>query len=303
MRTPEHTAFLGLGNMGTPMVGHLLAAGLSVTGFDLDERRRAELVALGGKAAVSAAEAVRGADVVVLMLPGSRVVEAVLRDEEVLAGLAAGSLVVDMSSSEPVSTTRLAAELAERGVRMVDAPVSGGVQGARSARLTVMAGGAAEDVAAARAVLDRLGTVTETGPVGSGHAVKALNNLMSATHLWITSEAMVAGQRFGLDPQTMLDVFNASSGRSGSTQNKWPNFVLPGTFDSGFGLALMLKDMRIAADLAREVGLDPRLADEAIALWAEAAHTLPATADHTEVARLLGEADAVAGPLSAADPS
>jgi 3-hydroxyisobutyrate dehydrogenase len=282
----EHVAFVGLGNMGTPMAGHLLAAGFAVTGFDLDAERRAELQTHGGTSATTAADAVRGADVVVLMLPGSRVVESVLRDPEVRSALAPGALVVDMSSSEPVSTVELAAELRTDGIRMVDAPVSGGVGGARSATLTIMAGGQEADVDAARPVLETLGRVVTTGGVGSGHAVKALNNLMSATHLWITAEVMTAGERFGLDPRTMLDVFNASSGRSGSTQNKWPNFVLPGTFDSGFGLRLMLKDMRIAADLARAVGVDPRLADDAIALWAEAAQALPATADHTRVAVL-----------------
>lgn len=283
----ERIAFVGLGNMGTPMAGHLIDAGFPVAGFDLDPGRRADLAARGGTARESAAAAVRGADVVVLMLPGSPVVESVLGDPDVLAGLSTGVLVIDMSSSEPTSTTRLAGDLAGRGVRFVDAPVSGGVRGAEAAGLTIMTGGAAADVAAARTVLDRLGTVVETGPVGSGHAVKALNNLMSATHLWITSEAMIAGRRFGLDPRTMLDVFNASSGRSGSTQNKWPNFVLPGTFDSGFGLRLMLKDMRIAADLARAVGLDPELADRAVELWAQAAQELAPGADHTEVAAFL----------------
>jgi 3-hydroxyisobutyrate dehydrogenase len=132
-----------------------------------------------------------------------------------------------------------------------------------------------------------MGRVVHAGPLGSGDAVKALNNLLSATHLWVTSEAMLVGERFGIDPEVMLSVFNGSSGRSGSTDNKWPNFILPGTYDSGFALRLMLKDMRIATDLARSTGLPSRLGEDAVRLWAEAAGELPASADHTEVARYL----------------
>jgi 3-hydroxyisobutyrate dehydrogenase len=124
--------------------------------------------------------------------------------------------------------------------------------------------------------------------VGSGHALKALNNLLSATHLLATSEAMVAGQEFGLDPNTMLEVFNSSSGRSGSTENKWPNFVLPGSYDSGFGLGLMLKDMRIATQLAADINQPSVLGSYAVELWAKAAAELDAAADHTEIARWAG---------------
>jgi 3-hydroxyisobutyrate dehydrogenase len=139
-------------------------------------------------------------------------------------------------------------------------------------------------------VLAVLGRVRHTGAVGSGHALKALNNLLSATHLLATSEAMVAGQEFGLDPATMLEVFNTSSGRSGSTENKWPNFVLPGGYDSGFGLGLMLKDMKIATDLASAIGRPGRLGSRAVDLWTEARGQLDPGADHTEIARWAGHA-------------
>jgi 3-hydroxyisobutyrate dehydrogenase len=134
-------------------------------------------------------------------------------------------------------------------------------------------------------VLGALGTVTRAGEVGAGHAIKALNNLLSATHLLATSEALIAGERFGLDPEVMLAIINSSSGRSGSTENKWPNFVLSEKYDSGFGLRLMLKDMRIAVALAEQVGTPDALSSGAVALWTQAAEALPATADHTEVAR------------------
>jgi 3-hydroxyisobutyrate dehydrogenase-like beta-hydroxyacid dehydrogenase/alkylhydroperoxidase/carboxymuconolactone decarboxylase family protein YurZ len=281
--------FVGLGNMGLPMAARLVDAGYEVRGFDVSEPARAALEARGGKPTGSAAAAAAGTAAVILMLPDSGVVESVATDPAFIAAVeAAGpATVIDMSSSEPERTRRLAAALASRGVTLVDAPVSGGVMGAVSGKLAVMVGGADEDVRPVEPVLAVLGTIYRAGPVGAGHAVKALNNLMSATHLLVTSEAILAGQRFGLDPQVMLSIFNASSGRSGSTENKWPNYIVPETYDSGFGLRLMLKDMRIATGLAAQQGLTSRLGEEAAALWARAADALPPTADHTEIARWL----------------
>lgn len=279
--------FIGLGNMGLPMAGHLAAAGYLVRGFDLSAEAMRRLSDAGGVEAPTLAEAARGADVVILMLPDSGVVESVVHDEAFGAALAPGCLIVDMSSSEPMRTRALAAELAERDVLLVDAPVSGGVTRARTGTLAIMAGGEEADLNRLAPVLATMGKVTRAGSVGSGHAVKALNNLMSATHLLVTSEAILAGERFGLEPSVMLSIFNASSGRSGSTENKWPNFILPGTYDSGFGLRLMLKDMRIAIGLAEQVGVPDRLGARAVELWAEAADRLPATADHTEIASWL----------------
>jgi 3-hydroxyisobutyrate dehydrogenase len=170
----------------------------------------------------------------------------------------------------------------------VDAPVSGGVAGAVSGRLTIMAGGAPGDLRRVRGLLDVLGArVLPVGDVGAGHAVKALNNLLSATHLLATSEAMAAAAEFGLDVPTVLGAINEASGRSGSTENKWPNFIVPQTFDSGFSLRLMLKDMRIALGLTESAGTPAALSAAATALWAEAAEALPADADHTEIARWL----------------
>jgi 3-hydroxyisobutyrate dehydrogenase len=286
-------AFVGLGNMGLPMAGRLVEAGYQVSGFDVSESARIAFAERGGTAAASAAAAAENAGVVILMLPDSNVVEAVAKSPAFVAavgGSAAGAsspVVVDMSSSEPERTRQLAAFLLDHGVTLVDAPVSGGVKGAVSGKLAVMVGGADDDVHRVEDVLMHLGKVYRAGPVGAGHAVKALNNLMSATHLLVSSEAIMAGQRFGLDPDVMLAIFNASSGRSGSTENKWPNFIVPETYNSGFGLRLMLKDMRIATGLAEQLNLPSRLGEQAVALWAEAAQALPPTADHTEIARWL----------------
>ena len=287
MSEPQVVGFVGLGNMGGPMSARLVGPDRRVQVFDLSEAARAAAAAAGAVPVGSAADAARDADVVVLMLPDSTVVEKVVTDTAFLDALSPGATVVDMSSSEPGRTRTLAATLAEHGVAMVDAPVSGGVAKAGTGELAVMVGGADDDVRRVTPVLARLGRVFPAGPIGAGHAVKALNNLMSATHLLVTSEAMLAGIRFGLDPEVMLEIVNSSSGRSGSTENKWPNFVVPETYDSGFGLRLMLKDMRIAARLAAEMQSPGGLGDRAVELWARAAEALPADADHTEIVRWL----------------
>jgi 3-hydroxyisobutyrate dehydrogenase len=278
--------FVGLGNMGIPMARRLVEAGYAVRSYDVsvDARERA---GEGGIPVAQSLGEVAASDTVVLMLPSSAIVQLVVDDPEFTTSVRAGSLVVDMGSSEPAGTRAVSAQLAALGVGMLDAPVSGGVGGAEAGRLTIMVGGSTEDVDEATPWLAVLGRPVHVGPIGSGDAVKALNNLLSAAHLWVTSEAMLVGQRFGIDPQVMPEVFNASSGRSGSTENKWPNYVLPGGYDSGFALQLMLKDMRIATQLARECGLPSRLGESAVELWDEAASGLDPAADHTEVARYL----------------
>ena len=164
----------------------------------------------------------------------------------------------------------------------------------------LMTGGAAGDVERVQEVLGIMGSrVMHVGDVGAGHAVKALNNLLSATHLLATSEAMAAATEFGLDARVVLDAINVSSGRSGSTENKWPKFIIPRTFDSGFALRLMLKDMRIALGMAEAVGTPSRLSAAAVQMWAEAAGVLPADADHTEIARWL---DPALAPRPGDDP-
>lgn len=278
-------AFIGLGNMGLPMSTRLVDAGNTVIAFDASPSALVAAEAAGLQVADSAADAVRGAEVIVLMLPNSAIVTAVIEDLTASSALAAGAVIVDMSSSEPARTRALAEQLAESGTTLVDAPVSGGVTGAVAGTLTIMVGGADADIVGLMPLFEALGRPVHAGPVGAGHAVKALNNLLSATHLWATSEAIEAGRAFGLDPEVMLAIFNSSSGRSGSTENKWPRFIVPETYDSGFGLALMLKDMRIAAELAQQTGRPSRLGEQAVALWGEAADGLEPRADHTEVAR------------------
>ena len=286
--TTATVAFIGLGNMGTPMAGRLVDAGYRVRGFDLAEAARERLTAAGGTAVASAVEAVTGADVVILMLPNSDIVEAALVGEAgVLSSLQPGTLVIDMSSSEPLRTRSLAEVVSAGDARLIDAPVSGGVIGAVGGTLAIMVGGADDDFAQVQPLLQVLGKPTHVGAIGAGHALKAINNLMSAAHLWVSSEAMLTGIAFGLDPEVMLEVINASSGRSGSTQLKWPKFIVPETYDSGFGLALMLKDAKIATGLAENLGIPHSLSDAAVEHWTTANADLGPGADHTEVAKWL----------------
>lgn len=280
-------AFIGLGAMGAPMIERLHASGHLVRGFDAADSARTSVGAKGVPVRGTVVDAVSGADVVALMLPDSSVVESVLGDLESSGTLAPGMVVIDMSSSEPLGTRALAERLEGLGIAMLDAPVSGGVRGARAGSLTVMVGGDAVLAERFRGLFEALGRMVYAGAIGSGHAVKALNNLLSATHLLVTGEAMMIGERFGIEPDVMLSIINGSSGRSGSTENKWPNFILPGTYDSGFALRLMLKDMKIAVDLAERSGVGCQLGEAAVALWQKAADDLGPTVDHTEIARWL----------------
>jgi 3-hydroxyisobutyrate dehydrogenase len=280
--------FVGLGHMGVPMTARLADAGHDVRGFDVDPAARARATAA---TADSLAEAASGAEVVVLMLASSPVVRQVVLDDGLLDALDPGALVVDMGSSDPTQTRELAAAAASRGFGYVDAPVSGAVVGAEAGTLTIMFGGTAEELARCEPFFASLGKkIVHAGPVGAGHALKALNNLLSATSFLITLEAIAAGARFGLDPKVMIDAINDSTGRSWSTEHKVPQFVEPRSFTSGFAMRLMVKDIRTARELARATGAPFTLGETSVAVWERAAEALPEDADHTEIALWLERA-------------
>ncbi len=287
--TAERVGFVGLGNMGMPMARHLAAAGYHVQGFDASAEVMHAIAGLDGFTAAPALTAVGdGAGAVILMLPDSDVVEHVLLPGGLLASRPPGSMVIDMSSSDPARTRDLAERALAAGVTLIDAPVSGGVAGARARSLTIMVGGPEEAFAAARPLLAAIGSrVVRAGDVGAGHAIKALNNLMSAAHLAVSSEALIAGRRFGLDPAVMLEIINGSSGRSGSTENKWPNYVLTEKFDAGFSIKLMVKDMKLALAIEHATGTPATVSEAATAAWEAAAAELPPDTDHTAIARWL----------------
>jgi len=281
-------AFLGLGKMGLPMASRLVRAGHAVTGFDPVEAARLAFVQAGGKAAAGAREAAIGAEVLITMLPDGKAVRAALL--ELADVLSAGSIVVDMSSSAPLGTRELAEALGKKGIAMVDAPVSGGVKRAIDGSLAIMAGGDAQEIARIRPVLETMGkSVFTTGAIGSGHAMKALNNYVSAAGLVAACEALQIGAKFGLDPDLMADILNVSTGRNNSTEVKLKPFVIPKTYASGFSLGLMAKDLRTADDLARALGVPARFSHATTALWEEAQQALGPQADHTAIDAFLGE--------------
>jgi 3-hydroxyisobutyrate dehydrogenase len=278
-------AFLGLGKMGLPMARRLHEAGAPIVGFDPLESARDAFAEGGGAVAPGAREAAHRADVLITMLPdGNAVRAALVGGEPLVARLAEGAVVVDMSSSAPVGTRALAQELAARGIHLLDAPVSGGVKRAIDGSLAIMVGGEPEIIARVRPLLETMGkSIFATGAVGSGHAMKALNNYVSAAGLTAACEALQIGERFGLDPGLMTDILNASTGRNNSTEVKLKPFVIPKNYASGFSLGLMAKDLRTADDLARHLRIPAPLSAEVSALWDEALAALGPQADHTAI--------------------
>ncbi|HWF77470.1 MAG TPA: NAD(P)-dependent oxidoreductase [Caulobacteraceae bacterium] len=280
--------FIGLGRMGAPMAARLVAAGHVLTVCDVDASVVERFVAKhSAKVAATSRAAAEGADVVITMLPNSAIVAAVLRGTDgALAALKRGCIVIEMSSGVPSVTQALEEEVVAAGGFLVDAPVSGGVARAVSGELAIMVGGASEMVDAAEPVLKAMGTsVLRTGGVGTAHAMKALNNLVSAAGFLASVEALLIGKRFGLDPAMMVDVLNASTGVNNSTQKKLRPFVLSRRFDSGFALDLMVKDLGIALGLADDGHVIAPLAAMTRNLWAEALADAVGP-DHTDAARL-----------------
>jgi 3-hydroxyisobutyrate dehydrogenase len=278
--------FIGIGNMGRPMAANLVRGGHSVIVFDVAaERARGFADEHQARAVTSLAELGRGAGTVITMLPTGRDVRAALLEMEggaLAGGLKSGSIVIDMSSSDPVGTRALGQELAARGIRLVDAPVSGGVTRAKDGSLAIMIGGDAEAIAAVKPILNHLGKrLFEVGGLGNGHAMKCLNNFIAATQFAAAAEAMRVGEEFGLDPAVMIDVINASTGRSFSSENLIKQEVLSKRFGSGFAVGLLAKDVKIAADLAEQIGVEAPIGRLARDLWREASDTLGADQDHS----------------------
>jgi 3-hydroxyisobutyrate dehydrogenase len=289
---PASVGFVGLGKMGNPMARRLAGAGYRIVARDLDPEalRRAQESA-GARAAGSLRAIGEACDAVITMLPdGNAVREAALgRDgsaDSLLSGFSPGGILIDMSSSSPVGTRDLGARLAARGVEMIDAPVSGGVKKAEDATLSIMVGGDARSIARARLLLEAMGKqIFLTGPLGSGHAMKALNNYVSAAGLAAAAEAVLAAARFGLDPGKVVDVLNASTGMNNSTLNKFHRFILSRAFDSGFSLDLMVKDLKTALEVARSTGSPAPFAEACVEAWTEAQAALGPGVDHTAVVR------------------
>jgi 3-hydroxyisobutyrate dehydrogenase len=278
--------FVGVGNMGRRMAANLAAAGFPLVVRDSDAETQRRFIAEHGGEPGDSPQAFAGTSVVVTMLPdGNAVREAVLGAHGGIASaLSPGSVILDMSSADPVGTQKLAADLAPAGIRVVDAPVSGGIARAETGTLSLMVGGQDEDAfALVQPVLEVLGErIFRTGPLGSGHAMKALNNFLGATAYTAAAEALAIGKEFGLDPAVMLDVVNTSTGRSFNTEVVFKNDVITGRYGTGFALGLLAKDVGIAAGLAESVGVPAPALELVRRRWAEAADGLGFAADHSE---------------------
>jgi 3-hydroxyisobutyrate dehydrogenase len=284
VRPPAAITVVGLGNMGRPMAASLTRAGYTVTGYDISAAARERYTRAGGRAAADMASAVKGAAVVITLLPDGKAVRTAITAMQ--PHLSPGTIVIEMSSSAPLGTRALGAEMKTAGFPFIDAPVSGGVKRAIDASLAIMVGGDPAVIDRVAPVLAAMGKdIFRTGPLGSGHAMKALNNYVSAAGLTAAVEALAVGEKFGLDPNVMTDVLNASSGRNNTTENKLKQFILSKTFASGFSAALMAKDVRTADELGAAIGVATPLAEACAVLWGEAAVRLGPTADHTEYGR------------------
>ena len=270
--------FIGLGLMGRLMTANLHKAGFALQTYDIN----------GTGNCRTAREAATGAKVLITMVPdGKAVRKAVLA---ALPGIAPGAVVIDMSSSDPATTRKLGALLKKRGIHMLDSPVSGAKAKAKDGTLALMVGGDAALLRRVRPVLSKLGTeIFHTGALGSGHATKALNNYLGAAGTIAGFEALLVGKKFGLDPKVLIDAINASTGKNSTTERKIPQQVFTGAFASGFQLALMTKDVGIAAGIARRAGMKTPYLTNTLKIWRDAARKLDPRADHTEMYHYLAK--------------
>ncbi|MDB5830748.1 MAG: 3-hydroxyisobutyrate dehydrogenase [Caballeronia sp.] len=250
----QRIGFIGLGNMGGRMTRRLVEAGIEVLGFDAEPNRAA---AVGARAGTSVAEVTRFADVVLLSLPDSKVVEAVVEGTDgILASCREGQTVIDLSTAAASSTMRLNALFKERGVHYIDAGISGGAAAAEKGTLTLMVGGDAAAIEAIQWVFKPIATKAITmGESGAGHTTKLLNNFLNAVSLSATAEVMVAGKKAGLDLHRLLDVLNSSSGVNFATLNRFPKIVDGDYLEGGLTSKLMTKDVVLYIDRVRELGV------------------------------------------------
>ncbi len=293
----ERLGFIGLGVMGAPMAGHLAAAGHSLTVYDIDNQKTNSLVKAhaGVNMAGNAREVAEHSDVVFTMLPsGEYVRDAALGANGLIEGCSGGELLIDTSSCEPWLTLETAAQLAERGIAMVDAPTSGAEMGAKAAELVFMVGGSEADVARAKAYLDIVGrAVFHLGPLGSGHSMKSINNLITAVNFLATAEGLALGTRLGLDPGVMTDVLNVCTGMSWVSQTHFKQRIINRAFDDPFKLELMLKDIRIALGLAADADTPLPLSNLAQELYALADEQAGSGASVSELVRFVERATGV----------
>jgi 3-hydroxyisobutyrate dehydrogenase len=284
------TAFLGMGAIGRPMAARIAAAGLSLSVWNRTAERAEQFAKTSGaRCARTPAEAARDADVVITCFSTSPDVESILDGRDgLLAGLKPGSILVDCTSGDPATSRRIAARLAEKNVDFLDAPVSGGTSGAEKGTLTVMVGGDAAVLARAHSVIGAFGQkIVHCGDVGAGDTVKAVNQAFLAVHLLSAAEGLATLVKEGVDPAKALEVINSSSGRSNSSMNLIPERVLTRAFPRTFKLALLEKDIGIAAGLARDNKIPALVTQVTADVFKIARGELGEMADHVEIVKLV----------------
>ncbi len=289
MTDRPRVAFVGLGAIGEPMARHLARVADLVVWNRTSAKSDSFAASTGASVARSPRDAAQGASFFFTCLPTSAEVESVLfGDDGAARALAGGATVVDCTSGDPAGSRRVAARLAELGIDFIDAPVSGGTSGAAAGTLTAMVGGAANVLDRARPLISSFAAkIVHCGDVGAGDAVKAVNNALLAVHVWSTAEGLAALVKLGVDPALALEVINASSGRSNTSMNLFPERVLTRQFPRTFRLALLDKDVRIASQIAHDTGTPAALIDLTSRLFAEARKELGEEADHVEAARVV----------------
>ena len=279
--------FIGLGNMGLPMAKNIATEKQhSIYVYDLNEKILThELWPDNVVPTKDLLELARYSDIIITCLPNISIVQEIyLGKKSILTELKQGSVAIDMSSSDPNLTIELGAALSQKGITLIDAPISGGVKKAISGELAILVGGDKADVKKVKPILSLMGEkIIHTGSLGSGQACKCLNNLCSATGLLIVAEALSLAEKFGVMPDTFIDVLNHSSGKNNSTENKFFQFILSEKFNSGFRMDLMNKDIMTALTLADALNSDISLSKTSVDKWKRAESELDLGCDHTEI--------------------
>jgi len=300
----ETIGFVGLGNMGAPMAGRLLDAGHALVVFDVSARATAPLVERGARLAHSVAEVASLCQTVLTSLPTPDIVSAVALGE---GGVSTGSRVerlIELSTSGPRVAARVAEGLAAKRIAFIDAPVSGGVAGARAGTLAVMAACERVEFDRVRPLLAAIGKPFHVGvKPGLGQMMKLVNNLLSGAALAISSEAMLLGAKAGLDPDIMVEVINAGSGRNSATQDKFPKSILPRRFDAGFATRLMFKDLKLCLEEAEALGLTLWVANAVRARWLQTYNEIGPDEDFTTIMRCVEGSTGIEVRGRAADPA
>lgn len=287
---PARVGFFGLGAMGCGMAVNLVRAGFAVSAFDPQDNARLDFERRSGKKAVATArEACADQEAIVTMLGDGKVVRAALFGEDAsIRAAKPGTLVIDCSSSSPVDTESLARDLAQLDLSLIDSPVSGAEKGANEGTLTLMVGGEPELVKRADPVLRGMGkSIFHTGPLGAGHAMKTINNYVAALNLISALQGLLVGKKYGLDPEQMVDIINASYGRNAATEFVLKQQVTSEKFAANFKMWLAAKDARVMAETARHVGFSGTLPQDVAAIFGEAEKQFGRDCDFTNVYKYL----------------